>query len=224
MNYHIQIKGLIAEAKKGLQYQRVSGAAKFFLILGMIPLIVSAFLQVCTFYVTLFFYKGFIAPLEYLHKVVKNEGQETKHATQFAIYWISWPFIFFLHVFQSLMAMTFYFQWFVLMLNVYLVTLGGVRWQPFLLDADYSSEEVYVPVKQSDSGVKSFVVVLAIFDALVAVGILLSGASEFGMVLGGLGYLGITVMLYIVNPASFRIAKYVPAPVVEEAPAVEAAE
>ena len=63
-----------------------------------------------------------------------------------------------LYAFQALTATLFYFQWFGLMLNVYLVTLGGVKWQPFLLEAKYD-EEVEWDLKPSDNHVKVYVLV-----------------------------------------------------------------
>ena len=144
MDYHLLAKNLLSEAKEGVQYKRIPKVLKFFIILGFLPLILSTLMAVCSYYITLFFYKGSVSPLKFLHNIINKEGKEVHFVTQLVIYLISWPFIFFLYVIQSTMAIIFYIQWFTLMLHVYLVTLGGVKWQPFITDADYSKKATYI--------------------------------------------------------------------------------
>ena len=218
MNYHSLIKSLVAEAKSGLQFKRMNPVLKVFVKIALIPLFVLAFLGVCGFYLTLFLYKAISSPLDHLHKVVKGEGKEVKHATQFAVYWISWPCLFILYLFQAAMAITFYFQWFFVMLTVYLATLGGVKWQPFLMDASYPNEESYV-VQPGQGGIITFLVFTLVFYSFISSGVMLcldEYFAEFGSVVAVLGFLGVNVMLFIVNPACFKKRK-VEAPVCEEA-------
>lgn len=189
-------------------------AKKVLLIIGLIPLILSTFASVVSYYVLLFFYKGFAAPLEFLHKLVKEEAKDVKHATQFAIYWLAFPFIFFLYVLQSFAAFLFYFQWFGVMVNMYLVTLGGVKFQPFVMDVNYEEEPQW-SLTPGRTGVTVFTVLLIFFDALIALGILVTEEE-----LSGFGVIGVLVMLLIVNPLLFKKTPLV----VEEPNALETSE
>ena len=199
MDYHGLVKGLLKEAKRGIQFARMSTPVKILLYIGLFPLFVLAFLSVASFYVTLFFYKAFLSPVEYLHKLIKAEGKEAKHATQFAIYWLSWPFIFTLYVLQSLMAITFYFQWFFMMMYVYLATLGGVRWQPMMNDATFDTVETY-SVKPGDTGLYVYTGFLAFFDFLMAIAIVVLQSAP----IMSFALIGIMVMLFIINPLVFK--------------------
>ena len=204
MNYHQLAKGLLKEAKKGIQFERMNTPVKVVLIIGLIPLIVLAFVSVASFYITLFFYKAGLVPVEYLHKLVKTEGKEVMHASQFAIYWISWPFVFLLYVMQSFTAVVFYIQWFFMMVFVYLATLGGVRWQPIMSDATFDSEEIY-SVKPGETGLLVYTSLLGLIDLLLAIGIVTDLFS-----LAGYSTLAVMVMLCIVNPFVFKKEVLVP--------------
>ena len=157
MDYSLLVKGLFKEAKQLVQFKKLTTCKKVFAIIALVPLIVSTFCSYITYYVTLFLYKGIVSPLDFLHKIVRSEGQEVKHATQAVIYWISWPVIFSLYLLNSFFTILFYFNWFVLMLNTYLVTLCGVRWQPFVTDATY--EDVELESKNTDAQVNIFILI-----------------------------------------------------------------
>ena len=108
-------------------------------------------------------------------------------------------------------AVMFYFAWFGLMVNVYLVTLGGVKWQPFLMDVKYEEETRWV-LTPGQTGTTVFTVFLVFFDVLIALGILL---AESFPGLSAIGALGVMVMLLLVNPLTFKKRALVAAPAVE---------
>ena len=140
MDYHAPIKGLIREARLGVRFKNMSPVVKIIVKILLIPFIIITFFSIAYYYITLFFFKAFASPIQYLHNIIKNEAKEVKHASQFAIYWLTFPYIFALYVIQSFTAFSFFFLWFGCMLNTYIVTLGGVKFQPFLLDVKYSEE------------------------------------------------------------------------------------
>lgn len=203
MDYSLLVKGLRNEAKKNVQFKKLTPTKRVLAIIALIPLIVSTFFSFISYYVTLFFYKGIISPLDFLHKLVRTEGQEVKHATQAIIYWIAFPFIFFFYALNSLYAVMFYFSWFGLMLNTYLVTLGGVRWQPFMTDAKY--EEVELVSKNTDEEVNKFAQIIFIFAALVVGGIVLSLLHPIFLVVTGVGAILWSIYVYIVCPVKLKI-------------------
>ena len=209
--YQTAINGLISEARKGVRFQEMNKTTKVLLIIGLVPLIVSTFLLVATHYILLFLYKGFAAPIDFLNKVVKDESKDIEHSSKFAIYWLVIPVISFFYVLQSFVAFVFYFHWFVLIVNMYLVTLGGVRFQPLIMDATYPEDEnVRYYFAPGDTGVKVFMILLIIFDVLTAInGLFTVGIIEPYEVyelyeFTSLGLIGVFVMLFIVNPILFK--------------------
>jgi hypothetical protein len=149
-------------------------------------------------------YKGVISPLDFLHKTLQAEAKDVKHATQAIIYWISWPFVFFMYVMNSFYAVLFYFSWFGLMLNTYLVTLGGVRWQPFITDAVY--DDVELESTNTDAQVNSFALTIFVFAAIIIGAAVLSlVVSEFFSLIASIAYLVWSVYVFIVCPVTLRI-------------------
>lgn len=140
MDYSKLINSLTAEMKKGIQYKRIPQPFKALLIVAMIPLIVSFVLSKFIYSVTLFFYKMISAPAEHLHRWLKDQKDEVHHATQAVMYFVCLPYIFLLQVLLSLNAFAFYFQWFFLMLQGYLLSLGGIKWQPIITEASFEDE------------------------------------------------------------------------------------
>ena len=202
MNFGVPIAGLIKEAKRGIRFKELSSGKKGLLIFGLVPLIISAFCSIASYYVLLFFYKGLASPLEYLHNVIKKEAKEVKHAAQFALYWLTFPFVFGLYVLQSFVAILFYFQWFTVMINVYLVTLGGVKFQPFIMETDYETE-VNWKLSPSKLGTIIYTYVLFGLYLLSYVGVAVV-VIENEVSLLSVSVLLITVMLTLVNPLLFK--------------------
>ena len=206
MNYHAAIRGLIAEARQSIRFKGLSKGKRIALTIALIPLIVSAFFSVVSYYAVLFLYKGLTAPVDFLHKIVKDEAKDVKHATQFAIYWLTFPIVFFFYLLQSLAAIFFYFQWFGLMVAMYLVTLGGVRFQPFLSEVEYNGEKVNWKLTPGEKGTFTFAIITLAAYACVIVGALAAFGAEIeeALILCGLGGATAGVMLVIVNPLLFK--------------------
>ena len=217
MNYSNLLKSLLNEARSGIQFKRLNNVCKVLAIIGLIPLIISTFISVCVYAVMNFIYKGVIAPINYLHDLVKKEGNEVKHGTQVVVYVISFPLIFFSHVCYSLFSLGFYFMWFVLMINVYLLTLCGVKWQPIISEATF--EERKWEVKPSNALANTWVIVLIISYCLIVLsmfipliyGLIIDFAFFFDYAPDIIVLLSPTVfvwvvmvMLLIVNPLLFR--------------------
>lgn len=203
MNYGLLVKGLLNEARSGIQFNRMNKAARAFAVIGLIPLIVSTFFAVCGFYVLVFIYKGLSSPIDFLHKLVKKEGQEVKHGTQVVIYWCCFPLIFIAYVFYSFFSVFFYFAWFGLMLNVYLVTLGGVKWQPFLTDASYDEVRSWA-IRPSNTAANAWAIIVFVLDCLAAILFLAGLATDIGMGAFGVFMAFIMIMILIVNPLTFK--------------------
>lgn len=143
MNYSKLINNLTAEMKKGVQYARMPLVVKIFMIVALFPVIVSFVVTKLIYWITLFFYKMISSPAEYLHEWVKKQKDEVQHATQAVLYWICMPFVFGLQLLLSFSSLVFFFLWFVLMVQGYLLTLGGIKWQPFITEVTFDDEGEY---------------------------------------------------------------------------------
>ena len=130
MDYQKSIQSLLKEAKAGLSYKQLAKPYRIFLIIALFPLILAEYALIISYYVQLFFYNALMSPVTYLESWKDKNKEGIQHATQAVLYFVSTPFIFFLRVVLSLMSFNFFFLWFFLMCFTYLVTLGGIKWQP----------------------------------------------------------------------------------------------
>lgn len=164
MDYAKLVKSLIAEVKKGGQYARIPNPFKIFALVAMIPVAVLFVVSVVAYWVTLFFYKMISAPAEYLHQWLKGQKDDVQHATQAVMYFVCLPTIFSLQILLSLSAISFYIQWFFMMVWGYLLSLGAVKWQPFLNEAKFDDADDACAFAPSDT--------VAIVYSCVALGVL----------------------------------------------------
>lgn len=142
MDYSGLINKLTAEMKKGEQYARMPKLCKIFMIIALFPLIISFVVSKAFYWVTLFFYKMVASPAEYLHEWLRKQKDEVQHATQAVMYWVCMPFVFGLQLLLSFSALAFFFEWFLLMVQGYVLTLGGIKWQPFITEASFEDDVV----------------------------------------------------------------------------------
>ena len=66
-------------------------------------------------------------PIKLLHDVVTKEGEKVKHATQFIIYFISWPFIFLLYIIYAFTAVSLTILYIYTSIMGYIASLGGYK-------------------------------------------------------------------------------------------------
>ena len=132
MDYQKSIQTLLNEAKAGTSYYQLAKPYRVFLWIALFPLYVLEMSLIISYYVMLFLYNAMMSPVTYLEGWQDKKKDGVFHATQAVIYFVTTPFIFFLRVVLSMMSFVFFFLWFCLMCCTYLVTLGGVEWQPFI--------------------------------------------------------------------------------------------
>ncbi len=230
MEYGLKLNNLLKEAKQGIQYKDMGKACKLFTKLGMFPVYLITLIYIGCFYMLNFIYKGIQAPIKFLHEIVTKERTEVKHATQAVIYFLAFPTIFLCYCIISILTLTFYFNWFVVMSLVYISSLGGVRWQPYLTDATFDKELEY-ETKPGKKGKKFYATQLFILDIFIAIACiaLLFTPSSFENMITTYKALYVNAALlaftwFIVNPLLFRKKVKEPASPVDEkteAPVVE---
>ena len=137
MSYTKLISNLYHEAISFKNYKKLSMPFKVFAAILLIPMFIAAALSMIFYTVMAFFYKAGATSVNYLEKWVKEKTSDVRHATEAVIYWITTPTIFFFHVILSIFSLFFFLAWFTTQVYTYLATLGGIRWQPFIMEASY---------------------------------------------------------------------------------------
>jgi len=209
MNYSALLKGLIAEMKQGDQYKRMSKPAKIFAIVATSPLILSFVLMAFFYRVLLFCYHAFSAPVDYLMGFLKEQKDDVQHATQAVLYFVCMPFIFFLKAWISIISLIFFFRWFSLMLIGYLLTFGGIRWQPFINTAAFEESSDEYICKPSLRLAEVFMYVFSGFLLLGVILFVIACIANVGVLnLVAVILLAIyAILILIVNPILFKRVK-----------------
>ena len=209
MHYSTLMKGLLSEIKQGVQYKRMITPIKVLAIIAMAPWVATFEILGFIYRVCLFFYKMLTAPASHLHRWMKEQKDDVKHATQAVLYAVCLPFIFFLQVVLSLFSIVFYLVWFAYMVNGYILSFGGIKWQPSIADASYENSDVSGDYKPGRVGSTVYVCMTFGFMAMTLLFGLICTAALFVETLALLlAFLAIyLVMVWIVNPIMFRKTK-----------------
>ncbi len=152
MDYQKSIENLLQEAKAGISYKRLEKPYRTFAKIALFPLCVVEIALIIAYYVQLFFYNALMSPVTYLEEWQNKSKEGIFHATQAVLFFVTTPFIFFLRVMLSMISFGFFFLWFFLMCYTYLVTLGGIQWQPCINIIKEKAENA--PVLRAQAGEK----------------------------------------------------------------------
>lgn len=214
MNYSKLLHGLIAEMKTGVQYKRIPQPFKAFVIIGMIPMILAFIGQSIAYRVQVFFFKALSAPAEYLHRWLRGQKDEVEHATQAVMYFVCLPYIFFLQTLLALASLGFFFSWFGLQVTAYLLTLGGIRFQAYVSDANYDTVEYgeYVCHPNDQIAIIFSCVLVGSIALNVLLGIVIDISDSYRVWSAVSGMRSLLNLIYwvavvIVNPILFRVQK-----------------
>jgi hypothetical protein len=106
----------------------------------MLPIaLISAGLTVAL-YVLGYLFSLISLPTQRLHKLLHDEGQSVKHASQFIIYLLSWSFIFSAYAALSLFMLILTILYTLFAIFSYIWTLGGFKFHVFATEEDISVE------------------------------------------------------------------------------------
>ena len=137
MNYSALQKNLFSEVFSGKQYALLPPAIRVLAFIGMLPFIIIAFSYTISYAIYNFIFNVLSAGVAYLENWVHEERRSVKPATEAVLYFITAPTIFFMQVLLSLFAIAFFFIWFFLQCVLYIATLGGIRFQPYINHASF---------------------------------------------------------------------------------------
>ena len=140
MDYQKLISSLLAEAKKGIRYKQFNIVMRIIAIICMAPFYVFAFFGVVYYYVSLFLYNALLSPCTYLEAWEKDRTKDMHPAPKAVVLFCTTTFIFFLRILIAFFSFFFYFQWFSLQITLYICTLGGIKFQPWINTATFDEE------------------------------------------------------------------------------------
>lgn len=148
MNYDVKMKNMILELLKFKQYKRMNLCFKILIAILEIPFALALLINVGLFYLTYALFRLISEPIDFIKNMIKEEGKEVKHASQFIIYFFGFPIVLLGTIFVSIL--TFFIFSFFLFSSIYaeVVSLHGINLQPFISQAsdDFSlslSEEKF---------------------------------------------------------------------------------
>ena len=148
MNYDVKMKNMILELLKFKQYKRMHLAFKILVAILELPFILILLLSVGSFYLTYAIFRSISEPIDYINNLIKEEGKEVKHASQFIIYFFGFPVILIGTIFTSGLTFFIFFEFLFSSIFGEVVSLHGFKFQPFIskTDDDFSisiSEEKF---------------------------------------------------------------------------------
>ena len=136
INYLDKMSKLLKEAFKFKKYKAMPAAVAVFTGILMIPVVLASFVVTAIMTLLSFVFEVFTAPVKFLHVAVNYEGKEVKHATQFILYFISWPFIFLYYIVASLLLLLIVPVYALLSILLYAWSFGGFKFHIFMPNTD----------------------------------------------------------------------------------------
>lgn len=127
MHFFERSKRLGQEFLKFKKYKHMHPAIAVFVGLFLFPFAVSFFASLGILFLLSILFTIVEGPLNYLHKVVKDEGKEMNKATEVVIYFFSWPLLFFFYVLYALLTLLIFIAYFNTVCVGYIASLGGYR-------------------------------------------------------------------------------------------------
>ena len=127
----------------------------FAIVVGvlMLPIAILSALVTVALYVLGYLFSVISLPTQRLHKLLHDEGQSIKHASQFIIYFLSWSLIFSAYAMLSFFMIILNILYTVFSFLSYVWTLGGFKFHAFAgeknisvnVDAD-SKYHIWMPI------------------------------------------------------------------------------
>ena len=139
MDYLQLIKNLKKEflAAGREKYTSMPKVVSIIITIIMIPLRVGFFFGRLGYWLTWFFFKAIAAPVDYLQNWLEKQKESLGDISKAVLLLVCMPTIFMQQVILAFNSFAFFFQWFGLMIQAYILTLGGVRWQPVISEAKF---------------------------------------------------------------------------------------
>ena len=122
------------------RYQKLNIVLRIIFTIIFIPLRVAFAIARFFYWFTWFFFKAIAAPVDYLTAWLEKQKENLGDIAKAALVLVCMPFIFIQHIILAFNTFSFFFQWFGLMIQAFVLTLGAVRWQPVITEAKFDEE------------------------------------------------------------------------------------
>jgi hypothetical protein len=139
---------VLKEAALLKKYKAMPLALAILVGIFMLPLVLASVLLAIPLYVFGYLFSVVSLPVQSLHKLLREEGQNIKHGAQIVVYLLSWSFIFGAYAMLTFFLVSLTVLYSVFSIFTYLWTLGGFKFHLFAKDEDISVnvEGTYKPI------------------------------------------------------------------------------
>lgn len=140
INYVEKATAVLKEAFQLKKYKAMPIVLAIFVGIFMLPLAVASAVLGVLLYVLGYLFSVMVLPVQSVHKLLHDEGQSVKHATQFLVYLVSWGFVFISYVTLSFFIITLTVLYSLFSIFTYLWTLGGFKFHLFATEENIAIE------------------------------------------------------------------------------------
>lgn len=140
VNFMERANVVLKEALKMKKYKAMPLALAIVVGIFMLPLVLASFICAALVFISGYLYFVASQPVQSLHKLLREEGQNVKHGTQVVVYLLSWSVVFGAYALLSLLLISLTVQYTLFAIITYLWTLGGFKFHAFASEEDISIE------------------------------------------------------------------------------------
>lgn len=138
----------------------------------MLPVALVSLIAAVLIYVLGYLFSVVLLPTQRLYKLLHEEGQTVKHASQFIMYFLSWGFIFSAYAALSLFMIILTVLYTIFSILAYLATLGGFKFHVFAKEEDISVDvEGKYPIWMPIAFIAAMGVLILILPLIKTIGI-----------------------------------------------------
>ncbi|MBO5286259.1 MAG: hypothetical protein J6B16_05115 [Clostridia bacterium] len=197
MNYSALLKSYVNEVFAFKQYKRLPIGIRIVAIIALLPFILAAGFLLVTYAVYNFFFNIINSGVSYLESWQQNKRDGIKHATEAVLYFVTMPFIFSIHVLLSFFACIAFLIWFFMQCFTFIATLGGVRFQPYINNTDFSAEALnYKPT--SNLTVSKILYIISFAILMLAIILLIIATEVYELTMVGRAFIFIYLVYTII--------------------------
>ena len=135
INYFDRAMALFKEAFSFKKYKLMAAPFAVVTAIVFLPLQIASLLLGVMMLLSALFLRINLSLTTGWHKVVTNEGQIVKHATQVVVSFFSWPFILFIYVLSGVYLSSITMGYLTFGCISYIWTLGGIKFKAFIGDS-----------------------------------------------------------------------------------------
>lgn len=149
------------------KYKQMNTVLAVFVGIFMIPFFVAFAVQMLWTFISAIFFTIVEAPIKFLHKLVKDETENSHLAFKIVIYYLSWPIIFAFYVSYAMMLIDIFVSYVFAQAFGYVASLGGFKFHITPLE-----ERIEAEVDPEQKHNKAAIAHIIVCSILLGLGIL----------------------------------------------------